>query len=100
MSLAPVALFYNVANGFRNLPSYSIANEEHRRRDEITGLGSGFGVAGKEFVLGSYEAFSSIVRHPYVGAKTEGPAGFFKGIGRGYWAFGNHLLAGESHPMN
>ncbi|KAF2025017.1 UDP-Glycosyltransferase/glycogen phosphorylase [Setomelanomma holmii] len=89
----PVAFLYNVANGFRNLPSYSIANEEHRRRDEITGLGSGFGVAGKEFVLGTYEAFSGLVRHPYVGAKTEGPAGFIKGIGRGYWAFSNHLLA-------
>jgi sterol 3beta-glucosyltransferase len=45
--LAPVALFYNVANGFRNLPSYTITNEPHRRRDEITGIGSGLSVAGK-----------------------------------------------------
>ena len=44
---APVAFFYNVANGFGNMPSYLISNEVHRRRDEITGLGSGLGVAGK-----------------------------------------------------
>jgi sterol 3beta-glucosyltransferase len=46
-SPAPVALFYNVANGFRNIPSYAITNEPHRRRDEITGLGTGLEVAGK-----------------------------------------------------
>lgn len=46
-NVAPVALFYNVANGFRNFPSYTITNEEHRRRDQITGLGTGLGVAGK-----------------------------------------------------
>lgn len=47
LQLAPVAFFYNVANGFRNMPSYLITNEVHRRRDEIVGLGSGMGVAGK-----------------------------------------------------
>ena len=47
MEIAPVAFFYNVANGFRNMPSYLITNEVHRRRDEIVGLGSGMGVAGK-----------------------------------------------------
>jgi len=29
------------------MPSYTITNEPHRRRDEITGIGSGLGVAGK-----------------------------------------------------
>lgn len=47
LAIAPVAFFYNVANGFRNLPSYTITNEPHRRRDDITGMGSGLGVAGK-----------------------------------------------------
>jgi sterol 3beta-glucosyltransferase len=42
-----VAFFYNVANGFRNMPSYVITNEVHRPRDEIVGLGSGLNVAGK-----------------------------------------------------
>ena len=44
---APVALFYNMANGFRNLPSYAIRNDPGRRRDEITGFGSGCKLAGK-----------------------------------------------------
>lgn len=46
-----MALFYNVANGFRNAPSYIITNEKHRRRDEITGLGTGLEVAGKVCLL-------------------------------------------------
>ncbi|KAF2824116.1 UDP-Glycosyltransferase/glycogen phosphorylase [Ophiobolus disseminans] len=89
----PVAFFYNIANGFRNMPSYVITNERHRRRDEIVGLGSGLGVAGKEFTLGLYEAFSGLIRHPYLGAKNEGPLGFPKGIGRGVYGFGCHTMA-------
>ncbi|KAF1915267.1 hypothetical protein BDU57DRAFT_518153 [Ampelomyces quisqualis] len=89
----PVAFFYNVANGFRNMPSYLITNEVHRRRDEIVGLRSGMIVAGKELVLGFYDAFSGLVKHPYLGAKIEGPLGFPKGIGRGCWGFGCHSMA-------
>jgi len=44
--------------------------------------------------MGIYEAFGGIVRHPYIGAKIEGPIGFGKGIGRGIWGFGCHILAG------
>lgn len=78
---APVAVFYNVANGFRNFPSYAFGgSEDMRRRDEITGLQSGFKVAGKEFVLGFYDAFSGIVLRPYRGAKKDGPKGFGKGL--------------------
>ncbi|KAI8941132.1 hypothetical protein NX059_002370 [Plenodomus lindquistii] len=90
---APVSFFYNVANGFRNSPSYVLTNEVHRRRDEITGLGTGLTVAGKEFVLGFYEAFAGVVRHPYVAAQQEGVIGVPKGIGRGFWGFGCHILA-------
>jgi sterol 3beta-glucosyltransferase len=46
-STAPVALFYNLANGFRNFPSYAIKNDPARRRDEITSFGSGCKLAGK-----------------------------------------------------
>lgn len=45
--IAPVAFFYNVATGFRNLPSYTIHNDLTRRRDEIKGFGSGINLAGK-----------------------------------------------------
>ncbi|XXH01734.1 hypothetical protein Hte_008095 [Hypoxylon texense] len=77
---APVALFYNTANGFRNFPSYAFDSEDMRRRDEIVGLKTGFKVAGKEFALGFYEAFSGIVVRPYKGAKRNGPKGFGKGL--------------------
>jgi hypothetical protein len=92
---APVALFYNVANGFRNLPSYAIHNDPARRRDEITGFGSGCKLAGKEFVLGFGDAFLGIVRHPYLGAKQEGALGFGKGLGRGLGGFYCHSMAGK-----
>ncbi|KAF2626779.1 glycosyltransferase family 1 protein [Macroventuria anomochaeta] len=90
---APVALFYNMANGFRNLPSYAIRNDPARRRDEITSLGSGCKLAGKEFFLGFGDAFQGIVRHPYLGAKQEGLVGFGKGIGRGVGGFYFHSMA-------
>ncbi|KXH29097.1 glycosyltransferase family 28 domain-containing protein [Colletotrichum simmondsii] len=84
---APVAVCYNVANGFHNYPSYGFIGHEVRRRDQITGLGSGMRTSGKEFVLGTWEAFSGVVMKPYEGAKREGVKGFGKGIyqaGRGF----------------
>ena len=89
----PVALMYNLANGFHNMPSYSIWNVPVRRRDEITGLGSGFKTAAKEFALGYYDAFSGLVLHPYSGAKEEGAKGFGKGLYRGVRGFGTNILA-------
>ena len=91
----PVAFFYNIANGFRNLPSYAIHNDPARQRDEITGFGSGCKLAGKEFVLGLSDALVGIVRHPYLGAKQEGAMGFGKGIGRGLAGLYLHLGAGK-----
>lgn len=106
----PVAFFFNTANGFRNLPSYTIANDPARRRDEITSFGSGCRLSGKvcmvrmiagmmligwqEFFLGLSDAFQGIVRHPYLGAKQEGPMGFGKGMGRAFLGFFYHSLAG------
>ncbi|KAL5117639.1 hypothetical protein ACEQ8H_004532 [Pleosporales sp. CAS-2024a] len=87
------AFFYNVANGCRNLPSYAITNEPHRTRDDIHGIGSGLAVAGKEFVLGFGEGLAGILRHPYVGAKREGPVGAVRGVGRGLIACLWHILA-------
>jgi len=49
----------------------------------------------QEFVLGLYEGFGSLIRHPYLGATNEGPLGFPKGIGRGICGFGCHTMAGE-----
>ncbi|KAF7551808.1 hypothetical protein G7Z17_g4750 [Cylindrodendrum hubeiense] len=84
---APVALFYNVANGFHNYPSYTMNASEVRRRDAITGFGSGVKAAGKEFVYGFWDAFSGVVVKPYKGAKAEGAKGFGKGIWNGGLGF-------------
>ncbi|KAH7182217.1 hypothetical protein DER46DRAFT_670649 [Fusarium sp. MPI-SDFR-AT-0072] len=48
---APVALIYNITNGFYNALSHGFAGIEVRWRDKITGLGSGLNIAGKEFTL-------------------------------------------------
>ncbi|KAF4991311.1 hypothetical protein FDECE_14081 [Fusarium decemcellulare] len=80
---APVAFFYNVANGFHNVPSHGFAGVEVRRRDEITGLGSGIRTAGKEFCYGVWDAFSGIVQKPYEDTKNQGVKGLGRGILRG-----------------
>ncbi|KAL0939913.1 udp- transferase [Colletotrichum truncatum] len=90
---APVAVFYNVANGFHNYPSYGAFSHEVRRRDEITGLGSGLRTAGKEAVLGTWDAFRGIVVRPYKGAKEEGIKGFGKGLYQAPRGFGCNLFA-------
>ncbi|EGU76757.1 hypothetical protein FOXB_12733 [Fusarium oxysporum f. sp. conglutinans Fo5176] len=90
---APVAFFYNVANGFHNYPSYSFGATEVRRRGEITGLGSGLRVAGEEFVLGFWDAFSGVVMKPYESTKDEGARGFSKGVLRGARGFAYNLGA-------
>lgn len=46
-SAAPVALFYNVANGFHNAPNFVLSDHTVRRRDNITGFQSGVRVAAE-----------------------------------------------------
>ncbi|KAK9771928.1 hypothetical protein SCAR479_11409 [Seiridium cardinale] len=77
----PVALLYNTANGFRNFPSYISSEENVHRRDEITGMKSGFKTAGKECVVCLSDAFGGLVLRPYNGAKKSGAKGFGKGVG-------------------
>jgi len=79
----PVALFYNLANGFHNAPSFFLADDTVRRRDNITGFGSGVKVASKEVYYGLYDGITGLVTQPYSGAKRDGPIGFVKGVGRG-----------------
>lgn len=47
-------------------------------------------------MLGISDAAQGIIRHPYLGAKQEGPLGFGKGIGRAFAGFYFHLMAGMS----
>lgn len=91
---APVALFYNAANGLRNFPSYAFGGQDMRRRDEIVGVKTGVKVAGKEFVLGFYDALSGIVVRPYKGAKN-GPKGFSKGVFAAGWGLVGGIAGGK-----
>ena len=79
----PVALLYNVANGFHNAPSYLLRDTTVRRREKITGFASGTRAAGKEFGFGIYDGVTGIVTQPYNGTRREGIIGFAKGTGQG-----------------
>lgn len=79
----PVSFFYNLANGFHNAPSYLLNDRTVRRRDNITGFGSGVKVASKEVVFGLYDGFTGVVTHPYNETVKEGVVGFGKGVGKG-----------------
>ncbi|EED17988.1 conserved hypothetical protein [Talaromyces stipitatus ATCC 10500] len=81
--LAPVALFYNLANGFHNAPNFILKDETVRKRGKITGLRSGIKVAGKSSFLNLYDAVTGLVIHPYRDTREYGVEGIGKGIGRG-----------------
>jgi hypothetical protein len=80
----PIGFFYNLANGFHNAPSVLLNDNTVRRRDNITGLGSGVKVASKEVVFGLYDGVTGLVTQPYFGTKKDGVVGFGKGVGRGF----------------
>ncbi|KAJ1325414.1 sterol 3beta-glucosyltransferase [Microdochium nivale] len=79
----PGSFFYNVANGWRNLPSYVFRDVEPRRRGEVTGLRSGLKVSGKEFGVGVFDAVTGLVVQPYKGARRAGVKGFGVGVVQG-----------------
>ncbi|KAG0646157.1 glycosyltransferase [Hyphodiscus hymeniophilus] len=80
---APVAFFYQLANGFHNAPSFIFHDDTVRRRDNITGFGSGVKVAAKGFTYNLLDGVTGLVYQPYHCAQTDGLGGFGKGIGKG-----------------
>jgi hypothetical protein len=86
---APVALFYNVANGFHNAPAVFLSDPTVRVYPPITGLTSGLVRSGREFSLGLYDAVTGLVVLPYIGysnsaSKGQSSAvGLVKGVGKG-----------------
>lgn len=85
----PVALLYNLSNGFHNFPA-SLGDKTVRVRDPITGIWSGMKVGAKEFVYGNWDGFSGVVTQPYHGfeegkeGRHGGPVGgLAKGVGLG-----------------
>jgi hypothetical protein len=87
---APVALFYNVANGFHNCPAILLSDRTVRTHSPITSLGSGLARSGKELGFGLYDAVTGLITQPYYGykdasdRKQTAAVGIAKGVGRGF----------------
>jgi UDP:flavonoid glycosyltransferase YjiC (YdhE family) len=71
--------------GFRNLPK--LYDGEVKSHGEVTGVVSGFQVAGKNFAHGMVEGLTDPFTQPYEATKTEGALGFAKGFGKGMVGF-------------
>ncbi|KAJ5159510.1 uncharacterized protein N7482_006514 [Penicillium canariense] len=80
---APVALLYNLANGFHNSPALIFHDNTVRHRKSITGLASGIKVAAHGFTLNLFDGVTGIVTQPYHGAQDDGVSGFGKGVVKG-----------------
>ncbi|KAF2427854.1 UDP-Glycosyltransferase/glycogen phosphorylase [Tothia fuscella] len=86
---APIALFYNVANGFHNAPAVFLSDSTVRVHPQITGLTSGIVRSGQELTQGLYDAVTGLVLQPYTGYKQSSSkgesraTGLAKGLGKG-----------------
>ncbi|KAJ5285264.1 hypothetical protein N7524_000570 [Penicillium chrysogenum] len=70
-----------MTEGMRNMPR--LYGEEPRDHGPVTGIKSGFALAGKGFAWGMAEAVSDLVVKPYEGARKDGAKGAAKGVGKG-----------------
>lgn len=89
----PVAVFYNLANGFHNAPSFLMGDETVRRRGNIHDIKSGLSIGGKGLVLGFYDGMSGLVTQPVLGARSGWKKGEIKGNRKG--AVGGVVGAGK-----
>ncbi|KAJ4261566.1 hypothetical protein NW762_006996 [Fusarium torreyae] len=78
----PMNFCLGLARGFRNMPR--LYNDDTIRPvEKVTGVGSGFMVAGKEFGYGLFDGVTGLVTQPLKGAEKEGVQGLIKGFGKG-----------------
>ncbi|CAG8019211.1 unnamed protein product [Penicillium salamii] len=70
-----------MTEGMRNVPR--LYGETPMDYGAVTGIKSGFALAGKGLTLGMVEAMSDLVVKPYQGARQDGAKGAVKGIGKG-----------------
>ncbi|EMC98969.1 glycosyltransferase family 1 protein [Baudoinia panamericana UAMH 10762] len=79
---SPMDFTHSLATGFHNAPRL-YGDDTVRKREQITDFKSGLKAATKEFGYGMFDGITGLVTQPMRGAAKEGPAGFFKGIGKG-----------------
>jgi len=82
----PLNLSLALAHGFHNAPRLYGDNTVRPVR-RVNGYKSGFRAAGEEFVYELWDAWTGLVRHPFLGAQEDGIGGFFKGVGKGAGGF-------------
>lgn len=67
--------------GLSSIPSHY--GDKRRDNGKVTGIGSGFAVAGKTFAWGFVDGLSGLVTEPYKDAKKSGARGIATGLGKG-----------------
>jgi hypothetical protein len=73
----PLAL----TEGLNSIPSHY--GDKARDNGKVTGISSGFAVAGKTFVWGFADGLSGLVTEPYKDVKKSGAKGLATGLGKG-----------------
>ena len=73
----PLAL----TEGLNSVPSHY--GDKRRDNGKVTGIGSGFAVAGKTFAWGFVDGLSGLVTEPYKDTKKSGAKGIATGLGKG-----------------
>ena len=79
---SPMDFTMGLTKGFHNAPKL-YGDDTVRKHAVVTDFRSGVKAAGKEFGFGMYDGITGLVTQPMRGAKKDGAAGFFKGIGKG-----------------
>ncbi|THX37818.1 UDP-Glycosyltransferase/glycogen phosphorylase [Aureobasidium pullulans] len=70
-----------ITEGLRTAPRHY--GDKVRDNGKVTGVGSGFAVAGKTFAWGMIDGVSDLVVQPYKECKKNGAAGIATGLGKG-----------------
>lgn len=78
---APMTFTHGMTRGFHNMPK--LYGEEVRQYENVTDMRSGMSVATKSLAYGLGDGLRDFFVQPVAGAKTGGPAGFVKGVGKG-----------------
>ena len=71
----------SLADGLKALPSHY--GDSMPDTGKVTGVGSGFAVAGKTFAFGMMSGLSDLVVQPYKEVKKSGAKGLANGLGKG-----------------
>ena len=71
----------SIADGLKALPSHY--GDSMHDTGKVTGVGSGFAVAGKTFAWGMIAGLSDLVVQPYKEVKKSGAKGLANGLGKG-----------------